>query len=275
MNKILKFIKIFCKAIVNLVNHDGVEHAGYMSFLFILSIFPFLVFFVSISGFIGESEIGIKFLSFMAENMPASAISALKPRIEEIASGPPEGLLTIAIIGAIWTSSSSVEGMRTILNRVHCVNNLPPYLFRRCLSMLQFIFMTVILILGMFVIILWPILQASLPDFAKYIDNLSNFWIYLKNISVFLTLFLIVSTSYYYIPNTKISFVKIIPGAILVVIGWMASADLLSLYLGHFQQLSIIYGSLGGIIISLLFFYIISLIFIFGAEFNHLMSVKK
>ena len=116
-NNFKRFVKLNIKAIANLINHDGVEHAGYMSFITLLSFFPFLIFVMSVTGFIGQSDQGKELIHIILNNMPYYLTQTLNPRIEEIVSGPPTSLLTISILGVIWTSSSTVEGIRTILNK--------------------------------------------------------------------------------------------------------------------------------------------------------------
>ena len=98
----------FYKAGYNTIHHDGIEHAGYLAFLGLLALFPFLVFVVALAGFIGEGEAGTHFINLVFSALPPHMVSALKPRVAEIISGPPQGLLTVAILGAIWTSSSAV-----------------------------------------------------------------------------------------------------------------------------------------------------------------------
>jgi membrane protein len=82
-------------------------------------------------------------------------------------------------------------------------------------------------------------------------------------------MFIVVANLYFVLPNIKQSLIKVVPGAAIVVLLWIAAASLFSLYLSNFDQVNLIYGSLGGIIATLIFFYIINLIFIFGAEFNY------
>jgi len=86
-------------------------------------------------------------------------------------------------------------------------------------------------------------------------------------------LFTAVCAAYYILPNIKQKWHSVVPGAALVTLLWMAAAQLLTWYLSQFNQVNLIYGSLGGIIAALLFFYISNVIFIYGAEFNYL--VKK
>jgi membrane protein len=87
-----------------------------------------------------------------------------------------------------------------------------------------------------------------------------------------LSLFLAVHSLYYIIPNASLRFLEVVPGAILTVVLWSASGFLLSRYIVYYNQLNIVYGSLGSIIVTLVFFYIVNMIFIIGAEFNYLMS---
>lgn len=96
---------------------------------------------------------------------------------------------------------------------------------------------------------------------------------------ILVLLFLGASSLYYILPNVKLNFIDVFPGALLTVILWVISGYLLSTYIVYYNQLNLMYGSLGSIIVTLIFFYIINMIFIYGAEFNYLMKnyniVKK
>ena len=109
-----------------------------------------------------------------------------------------------------------------------------------------------------------------MPELQKLIELYIPFGASFRYTLLFCALFFTVSMIYYAIPNKKISFVEIVPGALLTVVLWGIAANFLSKYIQFYTQLSVIYGSLGNIIITLLFFYIINTIFIYGAEFNYL-----
>jgi membrane protein len=263
------------KAGVNTVQHDGIEHAGYLAFLLLLSLFPFLVLLVSFTGFLGEGEAGTRFIHFIFSQLPPHMVQALTPRVDEIVSGPPTGLLSLAILGALWTASSAVEGYRTVLNRAYHVATPPSYILRRLLSILQLIIFTFAILMAMLIVIFTPIVLSSIENFIGFqfitedTINWSN-WVF--GFSIFI-MFLMVGNLYYILPNVKQTLISVLPGAALTVCFWMIAAQLLTLYLSHFEQVSLIYGSLGGIIAAMLFFYVINVIFIYGAEFNYL--IKK
>lgn len=273
MKYILQFFRILWNALVNTINHDGIEHAGYLAFLGLLSLFPFLVFLMAITGFIGENLAQSELIDLIVSNLPTHVVEGLRPRMLEIITGPSQSLLTVAILGAIWTSSSSVEGLRTVLNRAYRVHTPPSYFFRRLLSIGQLIVLTIIVIFVMVLLILLPVAWEYLQNFLNLDAVIVS--TQLRNIGYIISallLFFAISSLYYVLPNVKQTWVSVFPGAALVVVLWMAAARLLAYYFSHFQQVNLIYGSLGSVIAALLFFYTLAVILILGAEFSYLLK---
>lgn len=272
MQLVKDILHLFYKSGDNLVENDGLELAGYLTFLAILSLFPFLVLIVAMAGFIGQGELGTQFIELLVTHLPEEAVSALMPRIHEIMSGPPLPLLGISVLGTLWTSSSLVEGLRTVLNRAYGVSNPPTYVWRRFMSIVQIIAFTIIIILVMFLLVLAPVL---IDPFMRWIGFeafvLKQFLTYDFVYIGALIIFVAVASLYYVLPNIKQSMIKVAPGALLVVVLWIAGAAGLSAYLDNVHQVNIVYGSLSGLIATLLFFYVMNTLFIYGAEFNHLL----
>ena len=272
---IKKVLRCIPHAIVKAVDHDGVEHAGYMSFMVLLSIFPFLVFFLALTSFFGASELGRHFVDVLLTNLPDTALESIKGRVDELVHTPPQSLMTLAIVGSIWTASSFVECLRTILNRVYEIALPPKYLTRRLMSILQFLFISILISAAMFLLTIVPMLLAKIPIFDEFIKQHHLSLGFLRYFLIFASLFLFVSSLYYIIPNIRLEFKEIMPGALLTVFLWILSGYLLSKYVIYYNQLSIVYGSLGSIIVTLIFFYIINMIFIYGAEFNYLLRSSE
>jgi membrane protein len=261
--------KILRISIIDTVRQDGIEHAGYLAFLSLFSIFPFLIFLISIVGFFGDSESGIKLIYSIISSAPKEVVEALIPRVQEIISGPPQTFLTLAIIGVIWTASSSVEGCRTILNRAYRVHFPPPYLLRRLVSIAEFFVIVFSIVIGIAIFIIAPIVLRAIEWKFSISFKIDYDFFYIRHLAFLILLTCATSLLYYALPNAKQRINKTMPGSILAVIFWVILEKLFSLYLANFHQFNFIYGSLAGIIISLMFFYLISLIFILGAEFNY------
>ncbi|WHQ46403.1 MAG: YihY/virulence factor BrkB family protein [Candidatus Midichloria sp.] len=280
--KIVTFIKIIYQSMVNTIKHDGIEHAGYLSFLLMLAIFPFLVFFTAIIGTLSnlvDIPLVTTLTNVIINSSWASFIDSLKPRIIEITTLPPQNFLTIAIISAIWTASSIFEGIRTTLNRAYNIKNPPAYLFRRLFSILEFIIVIIILAVVILILIvipaIWNFLEKHIiiPD-TQIISLIDRDLEVLRSAILYLFSIIFVSYLYYSLLNKKQKFIKILPGTVLVLFCWAIFSKIFKYYISYFSQINMIYGSIAGVIISLLFFYFCSLILIYGAEFNYLFESK-
>lgn len=282
-----KVFKCYKSAFSDTLRHDGIEHAGYISFLCMLSIFPFFIFFTATLAMIsdkylqGSSDTSILSIltSVLIECDFANLISALKPRIIEITSTPPQSFVSLAIFSVIWTASSLLEGLRTILNRAYRVAQPPSYLLRRTLSIAQFIFITFIVMIIIFSIKLLPAISHWM---LLLIEDLSEYAFITKTLNVIIVIsekiswlispiisFLFLSYIYYLIPNKKQKFPHTFLGTFNTIVLWQISTKAFQYYLSAFQQINIVYGSVAGIIIALLYFYICSIVFIYGAELNY------
>jgi membrane protein len=262
------------KAGDNLVENDGIEFAGYLTFLSLLALFPFMVLLVATAGFIGEGELGLRFITFLANSLPDDAVMAIQPRIVEIISGPPQGLLTVSILGALWTSSSAVEGIRAVLNRAYQVSNPPTYIFRRAMSMLQILLFVFIIMVTMFIIVISPFAFEKFKELsgqsfdAEFAALWQQYFLYIGSV----ILFFFISSVYFFLPNIRMNLTAVLPGAAVAVLMWLGGARLFTWYVANVDQMNIIYGSLGGFIATMLFFFLMNLILIYGAEFNNLIA---
>ncbi len=261
--------RIIRTSIVDTIRHDGIEHAGYLAFLSILSLFPSLIFLVAIIGLVSGSQEGLATIQKFVASMPRDIAVGLAPRVNEIISGPPQTFLTIAIIGIIWTASSSVEGCRTILNRAYRVAFPPPYIWRRLVSVVQFFVIISVLIVGITLFVLVPVVIGHIAQFLPIKITFDLDAYYLRHVAIFVLLVVATSVLYYVLPNAKQKITQTLPGSIFTVLIWVGLEKAFSFYLEHFHQFSLVYGSLAGVIVALMFFYLISLAFIFGAEFNY------
>ncbi|MDA0901908.1 MAG: YihY/virulence factor BrkB family protein [Proteobacteria bacterium] len=262
-------VRILRISIMDTINQDGIEHAGYLAFLSILSLFPFLIFLVSIASLLGEHAAEVNLLVSLLDNFPENITQALSPRIEEIITNPPQSLLTVAIVGIIWTASAAVEGLRTILNRAYRVKSLPPYIWRRLLSIAQFFMIIVTITATMIFLVAVPAILKKIEMVLSINFSINYDWFYLRQALIFLILLVTTSSLYYVIPNVNQRIDNTLPGSIVCIILWSVILKLFAIYLQNFNQFNLLYGSLGGVIGALMFFYLIALVFIIGAEFNY------
>lgn len=270
--------RAFSKSFYYTAQHDGIEHAGYLAFVGMLSIFPFLIVLMAAAGAMDLTRVSDELISILTSHLPTSVMTALTPRIKEIASGPPKGLLPLSVIAMVWTASSSVEALRTILNRVYQVHNPPAYIWRRLLSIFQFLVFVVALFIAASLLLFIPAMLTMIErsDIWRYLaqywhisPRLSPLWDNVRVVIGWMLLTGSIAASYYVIPNIRQRWRSVLPGTVIVLIGGWGCIQLLVFYIKSFNQVNIIYGSLGGVVVWLLFLFFLGVVYIFGAEFNY------
>ena len=278
-------IILYCikKSIIDLIKHDGIEHAGYIAFITMLGIFPLVIIFVSVIGLIGKlyfhNELSNIFQVILLESKWSELITSLKPRFIEIIKTPPQKFLTFAIVTAIWSASSIIEGFRTILNRAYRVPTQLPYIFGRFFSILQFVLLLVIMSLLVVILNIIPLIMNYLNEYLSYSTFSSTIYyriyrflestVLLRDIITLSIGFIFVLYLHYSLPNKKQHISHLLLGVCITIIGWFVCYLILQYYISSFSQINFIYGSIAGVIISLFYFYMCNLVFIFSAEFNY------
>ncbi|MFM9889162.1 MAG: YihY/virulence factor BrkB family protein [Rickettsiales bacterium] len=272
-----RLASLFYRAARAMGEHHGSEMAGHLTFLSLLALFPYMVLVVALMGVMGQGESGRQFVNFILTQLPPEAVVSVRSRIIEIISGPPSGLLTFAAVGALWTSSSAVDALRAVLNRANEVRRSRPYFSRRLWSVVQLLVFTLLILVVMLVLVFTPVAIHAVTQFTGIVVplHLEHFLVHSFKYFAALALFLVVASFYYWLPNLRQSFMGVVPGAALVVVAWIGGASGVGYYLTHLSQLTPIYGSLSGFIGTLIFFYVMILIFIFGAEFNHQLALAR
>lgn len=268
-----RVLEIFFKSFCRTVEHDGIEHAGYMAFLALLSLFPALLLFLVATNLLGAPNIGNLLVLWLLNNLPYNTTEAIRPHIAQLGKMPAQSLMGLAVFGSIWTASSFVEGIRTILNRIYRVHSPPRYLIRRFLSLVQFFIIGACIFAAIMLLVVIPEFVTQLPEIRPAMAFLSPAWQQIRYTALFGILLLMTSLVYYLIPNVKLSLTKVLPGATVTVFSWIIACRILASWASYYSQLNLIYGQLGSIIMSLLLFYVSNVIFIYGAELNYLLSV--
>lgn len=266
---------LFVQALLRLLDKEGLEYAGYISYLNFFSIFPLFVILISSFNIVDETKFGLKLVNMIISNVPDYASSMVNARIHEIINGPPTKIISFVFIGALWTTTSSLEGIRTAFNKIYELPQPQFFLLRRLLTILQFI---ITIILFLITILTFTILPKHITEIANFveIDYIVNVEILRKIIS-FIIIVCLVCSLYYSLTNRKLSLKELMPGAIINVVLWILTAKIMSYLLwsgNSLLQFNIVYGSLGGIILALTFFYIANLTLLYGASFNFVLHRK-
>jgi membrane protein len=253
-----------------LTEHDGLTVAGYMAFAAFTSLFPFLIFLAALASVLGTRETADQIVEGMFLFLPTDVARTLAPAVHEVMAGHHGGLLTIGVLATLWTASSGVEALRDALNRAYEVKDWQPLWWRRLQSMVVVVVGALILFVASLAVILGPVLWRLLEVFGRPSAEAELVWAIGRYVLSTIVLAAGLLALHLWLPNHDRPVRAVLSGVLLTLVLWLAGASLFSLYLGTIADYSVTYGSLGGVVITLFFFYLTGALFILGAEYNAL-----
>ncbi len=277
----LASVRLLYDSIMEMSRKDGFEISGYIAYTAMFALFPFLVFLTSLGGMIGSAETIGQFIDYITDYVPKDVADTLVPVVRQVTSTPRHGLLTLGLATTIWSASSGVDALRLALNRAYSGSEARHYVLRKLQSFLFVIGGVVIIFLLSVLIILAPyLLQAADYLFTEIdvanpiprIAPLLQIGRYCLGL-VLLTAALVLM--HRWLPGQRVAWSAIVPGAVFTTLFWTLMATAFSYYIGKFSHYGATYGSLGGVIITLLFFYLTAAIFILGGELNAAILKRK
>jgi membrane protein len=266
---LLDWLKLPYDAARRLVMQDeGLELSGYIAFTAFLSLVPFLIFLTALTGFLSDEQTAADLIDAMFTFMPTDVAETLAPALGDVISARRGGLLTFGILTTLWFASNGIEALRVGLNRAYRVTEERP-IWRLRLQSIGFVvvsgfvlfFLSLAVILGPLVWdALGPLMGSTLETELVFISS--------RSLVAAALLWGALLLLHRWLPDVRQPFGRVLPGVCVTVVLWLTGASLFSWYVGHLADYSVVYGSLGGVAITLVFFYLTAAIFIFGAELN-------
>jgi membrane protein len=253
----------------HLVMEDGLVVAGNLAFTALFAIFPFLIFLLSLAGFVGQGAATQQSIELALSIMPAEVAAVLRPAVHQVTTGSTPGLATFGILLTLWFASSGLEGIRHALeNAYHSHRQRRSFVIARLQSLALTILTAACLLAAIIAIVGGPFIRDALEWLAQ--RQLVNHGIYVVGRYSFGLLLLLGVTLLLHLtlPTARLRLWDVLPGSVLSVLMWGFVAWAYSTYLQALTRYNLTYGSLSGIVLTLFFFYISAAIFIFGAQFN-------
>lgn len=249
--------------------HDGPIMAGHLTFLGLLGLFPFLIFLLAVASLVGQTNTGIDAITFLFDHIPVEVAEALRKPVLDVLYATGGGVLTLGLLGSIWVASAALGTVRLAVDRAFEGGAPPAFWLRRLHGLGLLIVSALCILAGMSLVLLGPILwraaTAAVPALADW-THLFETLRYGGGAAVFL---LAISGMLFGLkPRYQGRFVPVLRGALLTLLLWLLAGTIFSFYLKHFNTYHLTYGSLAGVVIALLFFYLLTAAFLLGAELN-------
>lgn len=254
---------------------DGFVFAGNLAYLSLLTLFPFFIVVATIAGALGRTHDGLHAVNAFLRTVPPDVGKLIAgPVASVLTARSGKGLLTLGILVTLWTVSGFIETIREIIRRAYGTTS--------SRAVWEYRAGAIALIIGAIVLMVIAfVVQVVMTAIEQFVVRLLPFkyalidMVGVGRIAPALALFASLWGLFYALTPRRYrnGGCPIWPGALLITIVWIGTTMLLPVVLGMFGSYDLTYGSLAGVIVALLFFYIIGLGVVVGAELNAALAI--
>lgn len=266
------WVAVFRAALARFSDNDGWAMSSHVAMSLMLSLFPFILFSVSLASALTGALAGDVGAEPMIELIfgvwPEEIAAPLVAEIRAVIANSDGGLMTLGGVLAVWFASNGADAVRVALTRAYRDDDPRPFWRKRGLSILFVLLGATVLLgsaaLGLAVPAVLAIFGDAVPEAVLRLGHYTALapWLTLIFVSA------LVLACHIWLPGLRHSLSEIWPGAVFTLVVWGFAVGGFSVYLGSFADYSATYAGLAGAMAALIFLYMMAAIFILGAELN-------
>lgn len=243
-------------------------HAAQLAYYFTFALFPTLIFLASLLSFLPVPDLLGRLLMYFNRVLPPAAMALVQHTLTEILREPRGVLLSFSIIATIWAASSGLQALIYSINIAYGIRDTRPWWQDRLLA-LGLTVGFVVLIIAALTMLFFGAQIGEQVALAFGLGNVfKSFWNFVQWPLVIVFVLLACDLLYYVAPHGRHRWRWVTPGAVFAVLAWLALSFGLSYYVSRFSNYTLTYGSLGGLMVLMLWLYFTGLAILVGAEIN-------
>jgi membrane protein len=274
MEKVVNVRKSLVRMLWHRVEEDDIPGlSAQLAYFFLLSLFPLLIFIFTLLPYLPIPYPDI--LGSIREFAPPQTMDLIEKNVNYVMNTRNGGLLSIGIVGTIWSASNGIHALVRAFNKAYNVKESRSFFVSRGMAILLTIGMIFVFIVAVLLPIFGREIGVFLFSYLGFKMEFLRIWEMLRLVVSALILFLIFTGLYWIAPNVKLRCRSAFPGAGFATVGWIVSSYALSFYVSKFNNFSLTYGSIGAIIVLLIWLYISGFIIIIGGEINAFYSERN
>jgi membrane protein len=252
---------------------DVFGRAAQLAFYLMFSIFPMLLFLAALLAFLPIPGLIESLLGYLSRVLPEEAYRMLRGTAVEVLQNQRPGLLSIGLLITIWSSSSAMAALIGSLNYAYSVKEHRPWWQQRILAIVLTIGLAVFTILGLALVFFGGTIGESIAQIYGFGSAYHIFWNVAQWPLLILFVLLGIDLIYYLAPNLRLRWRWITPGSVFAVVCWIVISYGLRFYLARFSNYNATYGSIGGVMVMMLWLYLTGLVILIGGEINSTLEI--
>jgi len=265
-------LKARLKRVLRAIQDDDVfGRAAQLSYYFLLALFPLLLFLVSLLGYFAQagSDLRNGLLNYLAAVMPGAAVTLVHTTLEEISNSAGGGKLSFGLLAALWAASNGMGAISDTLNSAYNVKETRSWWKVRLISVLLTVSLSILIVTALVIILYGGTIGEAVAGRFGFGHVFTTLWKILQWPIALLFVLATFNLIYNFAPNIRRSQRRFFTlGALVGVALWLLVSFGFRIYLHYFNSYSVTYGSLGALIILMLWFYFTGVAILIGGEIN-------
>jgi membrane protein len=248
--------------------HDLLDRAASLSYYFLFALFPALLFLTAILGLLPGPKLMDQLLGYVARVLPADAASLLTKTLAEVVKGARGSLVSLGVLGALWGASSGMVSISNALNVAFEVRDRRTWWRHRLEAIGLTVWFCMLTILALALFVFGERIGDAVAQWWGVGDAFTLAWNIARWPALTLSALVGIMLVYVLAPASRQHWRRVTPGALFALAGWLLASYGLRLYVTYVGNYNATYGSIGGVILLMLWFYLSSLALLVGAEIN-------
>ncbi|MDQ6596039.1 YihY/virulence factor BrkB family protein [Bacillus salipaludis] len=244
-----------------------------LAYFFLLSLFPLLIVLFTLLPYIPIPHQDV--LGVIKGFAPVEAMDLIEKNVKYIMNHRNGGLLSFGIIGTIWSASNGINAVVRAFNKAYNAKENRSFIVARGVAILLTLGMIFVFLLAIILPVFGREIGVFLFSQVGFSDEFGKIWDTLSYLVSAIILFLIFTGLYWIAPNVKLRCRSAFPGAAFATVGWIVTSMGLRFYVENFSNFSLTYGSIGAIIVLMIWLYLSAFIIVLGGEINAFYSERS
>jgi len=264
----LSWTELIKRTFHDVMEDDAQGIASQLAYYFFLALFPALLCVLAVASFFPLQNFTDDVVRLLGPFAPREVIDIIRQQMIRIAQGNHGGLLTIGLLGAIWSSSSAMVSLIGAMNKTYDIAESRPWWKVRLTAILLTIALAVFIVVAAALIIAGPQTADFLGRYLGFSAAFVWTWKILQWPVAFALVVVGIGIIYYAAPDAEQDWVWITPGSLVAAALWTIGSLCFRYYAVNFGDYEKTYGAIGGAILLLLWFYLSGLVIVIGSEMN-------
>src|SRR5262249_55548609 len=247
---------------------DLLGRAAQLAFYLLLALFPALLFFTALLGLLPLKPVIPQLLAYLRDMLPAEALSLLEKYLQQVVEGSGGNLLSLGLLGALWASSSGLTAIMDALNVVYDTKETRTYWNIGVTAIAMTIGLAGFIILSTSLVLAGEHMSEGVANLLGLGEVFTIGRTLVQWPPVLGLMLVAVSVIYYVSPNVEQNWRWVIPGSLVAVVLWVVVSLGFKLYVENFGNYNVAYGSIGGGIVLLMWFYLSGIVLLIGGQLN-------